>query len=179
MMKLFLFVMFALLFVACASTPEKTPPAPLPTVSESRESTIDLVALQTHLQLDRRPDELGYAERAFNTCQVGYGYSSVHNCRQQYFVVLNFRLSCRNSEGTVSYGLEESDLRPIADKGVRWNLKGLSGTAPTDGEGYGQIHVISDRSQKRERVKLAVGNDFLYMRANEVTRIVTPGSWCQ
>jgi hypothetical protein len=154
-----------------------------PTVSAPAEAepsgpSIDYVALQKSLGLDRENSDLGYSEKGFDTCKVGYGYSGTHYCHHEYFVVLHFRLMCRDSEGTVAEGVNTVDMMSIADRRVKWNLKGISGTLQTDGEGYGQIHTVSPISQKSQRLKLAVGPEFLYMRANEITKVVTPKPWC-
>lgn len=173
---------FAALIVAlagCTTTPKKETAAPTPVVPEvAAPSSIDYAALQTFLGLDRGSEELGYTERAFNTCDAGYGYSRSQNCRQEVFVVLHFRLMCRDSEGTISTILTDADVAPIAGKTVKWSLKGMSGTTITDGLGYGQIRTVSPRSQRRERARLAVGPEFLYMRANEINKIITPRPWC-
>lgn len=170
-----------LVLMGCTSSSPKrtsstTPPSHESSAAES--TAIDYRALQRSLGLDRANDHLGYDERVFDTCDVGYGYSPSHNCHREVFVVLHFRLLCRDSEGTISTILTEMDVAPLSGKTVRWNLKGMSGSVITDGLGYGQIRVVSPVSQKRERVRLAVGNEFLYMRAGEVTKIITPRPWC-
>ncbi|MGZ5279091.1 MAG: hypothetical protein ACXWC9_04065 [Pseudobdellovibrionaceae bacterium] len=137
------------------------------------------MALQTALGLDRPNSKLGLAERLFDTCQVGYGFSKSHNCRQRYFVVLHFQLMCRDSEGTVSEIVQAADLIPNAKRNIRWTLKDFNGNISTDSDGYGQFRLLTIRSQKQQRLKLAVENDFLYLRAGEVTRLVTPRSWCR
>lgn len=179
MLKAALLISFYLFLLGCSTSPKKestgiAQPPPI----DDQEGRVDYNALQTHLGLDRSTDELGYAEKAFNTCEAGYGYSRSRNCRTQHFVVLHFQLMCRDSEGTISTILTDADLTPIARKSVRWNLKGLSGTVQTDADGYGQIRVASPRSQRNERIKLAVSNDFLYTRAKEIKRVITPRPWC-
>ncbi|MDG0818124.1 hypothetical protein [Bdellovibrio svalbardensis] len=140
--------------------------------------SIDYNALQTYLQLDRDPETLGFTEKSFNTCDAGFGYSRSQNCHKEYFVVLHFRLLCRDSEGTISTVLTESDVTPIAGRPVKWQLKGVAGTTMTDGNGYGQIRTVASSSQNRQRLKLTVGNEFLYMRSNEITKVITPRPWC-
>lgn len=174
------------LVTTSCSTKSVTPTSPSPrepapraeTGGETEGTRIDYVALQRHLGLERSNQELGFNEKAYDTCQVGYGYSSNKYCHRETFVVLHFQLVCRDSEGTVSEGVQTADMRALSDRTVRWNLKGISGEVQTDGEGYGQIHTVSPISQRGQRVKLAVGNDFLYMRANEITKVVTPKPWC-
>ncbi len=159
------------------STPNIEPSVPAP-VHEQNGSSIDYNALQTYLKMDRDPEQLGFSEKAFNTCDAGFGYSRSQNCRKEYFVVIHFRLLCRDSEGTISTVLTENDVMPIAGRSVRWNLKGPSGTTVTDGNGYAQIRTISSTSQNRQRIKIAVGNEFLYMRSHEITKVITPRPWC-
>lgn len=139
---------------------------------------IDVFGLQKGLGLSRNIESLGFIERKFNTCDAGYGFSRSHNCHSKYFVVIHFQLLCRDSEGTISTALKASDMRPISRRSVNWIIKPLSGRLETDSYGFGQIRLISSQSQKQQRLKLAVGNDFLYMRANEITQVVTPQPWC-
>jgi hypothetical protein len=180
---LFRGIMFCALFflAACTSTPKKetyTPSTPITTEAPEETSRIDYLALQTHLGLDRAPEDLGYTEKSFNTCEAGYGFSRSQNCHQEYFILLHFRLLCRDTEGTISTVLTDADTTPLAGRNVRWNLKGINGTSPTDGLGYGQVRMTSPISQKKQRVKIAIGNEFLYMRANEITKVITPLPWC-
>ena len=171
-----------LLFLAACSTTsskkEKYKAAPVAIEIPEDTSRVDYFALQSHLGLDRAVEELGYTEKAFNTCEAGYGFSRSQNCHQEYFVVLHFRLLCRDTEGTISNILTDSDTTPLAGRSVRWNLKDMNGTSLTDGLGYGQVRITSPISQKKQRVKLAIGNEFLYMRANEITKVITPLPWC-
>jgi len=146
---------------------------------ENEVENVDFVGLQRSLGLERAETQLGYVERPFNTCEVGYGYSKSHNCRQKHFVVIHFQLMCRDSEGTVSQVVRAADMQANANRSVRWNLKDLGGQVSTDSEGYGQIAAVSGSSQKQNRLKLAVASDFLYLRAGEAQKIVTPRSWCQ
>lgn len=166
----------------CTTAMKKSPPIKEPSepvlVQDDNGSAIDYNSLQTYLKLDRDPEQLGFAEKAFNTCDAGYGYSRSQNCHKEYFVVIHFRLLCRDSEGTISTVLTESDVMPIAGRPVRWTLKGISGTVMTDGNGYGQIRTIASSSQNRQRIKIAVGNEFLYMRSHEITKVITPRPWC-
>lgn len=139
---------------------------------------VDVLGLQDNLKLNRNFDDLGYSEKNFNTCQAGYGFSSTHNCRKKTFVVIHFQLMCRDSEGTISKPLTQNDLRPISRQNVKWNLKNATGKLLTDSEGYGQIAMISSESQKFQRLRLTVGNDFLFLKAGEITQMITPKSWC-
>lgn len=173
---------FALLALASCTTTQVQPPASPGAVSssatEDKEVAIDFEAIKRHLQMERDRDSLGLAEKTFNTCATGYGYSRSQNCRQQNLTVIHFRLLCRDSEGTISTILTEADLRPLERRSVRWNLKGTQGVTYTDNEGYGQILAASSGTQKNQRVRLAVGNEFLYMRAGELQRVITPRPWC-
>lgn len=175
-MRCLCYVLVCVFITACGSAPKKiepSKPVDIPT------SGIDYIGLQRSLGMEIPADRLGYKEKTFNTCEAGYGYSGTHNCRREYMVVVNFRLQCRDSVGQVSEGVNNSDLTPIVDKSVVWNLKGVQGTTRTDSEGFGQIMTVSSISQRQQRLKLAVGKEFLYMRANEITRVVTPRPWCE
>lgn len=176
--------MIALLAIAGCTTAQKketavyTPSPVEPTPQAETSSVIDYYALQNHLQMDRQRESLGFSEKSFNTCDAGYGYSRSQNCHKEHFVVIHFRLLCRDSEGTISTVLTEDDVRPLDRRTVKWTLKGTQGTVQTDGQGYGQIVTAANISQKSQRIKLAVGSEFLYMRANEIQKVITPQPWC-
>lgn len=176
-------VALAALATACSSAPVESPiykgKTTLPSEPVSNEQTsIDYVGLQRAMGMEIPMEKLGYREKAFDTCQAGYGYSTTHNCHREYMVVINIQLQCRDSEGTVANGVTNADLTAIANRPVRWNMKPNQGVTTTDSDGFAQIMTVSARSPRTERLKIAVGNEFLYMRANEITRVVTPRPWC-
>ncbi len=176
-------VALSLLVGACASKPKVETPAAPPVAateagSESGEPSIDVEGLARKLNLTRPVEVLGYQEAGFNSCDVGYGFSSSKNCHRMTLAVIHLRLQCRDTEGTISTALGAEDLRPISGQGVRWTLAGGDGVAQSDGEGYVEIRSIFPKSPRTQRLRIAVGLQFLYVRANEVSRIVTPRPWC-
>ena len=150
--------------------------------NQAGSSSIDSVALQSSLGMDRPQNRLGFQEKTFDTCQVGYGFSSTHDCQRKYFVVIHFQLMCRDSEGTTSEIITSDNLQPLSERPVNWSIKNrtgmLTGQTQTDTEGFGQIKAITAQSPSQQRLKLTLGNDFLYLKAGEVNRVVTPLSWC-
>jgi hypothetical protein len=161
----------------CASHPVAIEKKPAPPVADG--SFIDVVGIQRALGLDSPVESLGYAEKGFDTCAIGFGYSSNHDCVKKKAFVLNFRLQCRESEGTISTGLTAADLQPIAGKTLRWILGSSEGITQTDGEGYAQVSGIANSSPKAQRLRIAVGTQFLYIRPGELTRLVVPRPWCE
>lgn len=181
-MRLYLVSLCLLILSACTTTaPQKTPTATAPPpspVDDAREANIDFESIKRQLNMDRERTVLGIEERSFNTCEMGYGYSKSQKCRTQNLTVINFRLLCRDSEGTISTVLTESDLRPLERRSVRWNIQHSKGTTYTDSDGYGQILMAFNGPQRSQRVRIAIGNEFLYMRAGELQRVITPRPWC-
>ena len=172
-----------LLLAACASKPvAPVMPAPMvpppEAVSDGSEIRIDIPGLVKDLGLDREANQLGYAEHAFNTCEAGFGYSHSHNCHVAYVMSLHLRLQCREQNEVTNSALVAADLHAIATQDMKWAIRKQSGLVATDGEGYAQVAAVFDHSPKRERIRLQVGSQFLYMRAGDVTRIVTPPQWC-
>lgn len=141
--------------------------------------SIDLEGVQRSLGMSRAAEDLGYAEERFDTCRIGYGYSSTRDCRVENLVVIHFLLQCRDSEGTVSEALGASDVQPVSADRIRWNLGKREGMTRTDGEGYGQVRLIAPVSQKGEKLRLTIDGKFLALTASEVSRIVAPGPWCR
>ena len=48
-----------------------------------------------------------------------------------------------------------------------------------DSQGRGQIRSIFASSPKEKRLKVATQNDFLYMQAGAIRRVITPSTWCR
>lgn len=139
---------------------------------------IDMNGLERSLGMVRAEQDLGYSEQTFNSCEVGYGFSSSHNCRKLHFVVIHFLLQCRNSEGTessVAYSVQ-----PIVTPQLRWTLgPAAQGVIPTTSGGYGRIRWISARPLKGQKLRLTHKGQFLILTAGDTRRIVTPKSWCE
>lgn len=184
-MKHYLAIASLAFLFGCATPTYHAPPQsesapwPGPLTPPVSDGGIDTTALQNLLGLSRPNEQLGFEEKAFETCRVGLGFPRDRNCQKKHLVVIHFQLMCRDSEGTISTILTTQDLQPVSSRSVRWTLKDLSNTVQTDSQGYGQITVIASVTQAQQRLKLTVGNDFLYMRAKEITRVATPPSWCE
>lgn len=148
------------------------------TPKTNNRPSIDYDNLQRQLGLGREVEQLGFVEKSFATCDAGYGYSSSQDCRRDFFVVIHFQLLCRDSQGTISTILNPEDLRALSGRSVSWTLQRQHGDLRLDQSGYGQIKLTAPRSQRSERLKLTVENDFLFLRAGEINRVVTPVNWC-
>ena len=149
---------------------------PLPT---DYEPNIDFEGLEQYLKMDRPSEKLGYSEKSFPTCEVGFGHSSNRNCRRDYFVSIHVQILCRDTnEENYTEALGANDMRPMAGSTAKWTLENRSGTVTIDNDGYAQIKKTFHNSPKTKRLKIAIGNENLYMRAGEINKVVTPANWC-
>ena len=184
--KMILLLSLAFLFTACTSPVvksqqpilQKNPQVPQLEKKVYKSSDVDMQSIQRLLGLDRSIHSLGFSEKMFNTCKVGYGFDTNQNCQQKYFVVVHFKIACRASEGTVSTILTEDDLAVVANQKLQWFLKNANGQIDTDSNGLAEIRMISDISQKSERLRLSNANDFVLMRAGEIKSLIVPINWC-
>lgn len=165
-----------LLLASCSSPQRKQNADPSPEEPRKIKSKVTLQELKRQLGLNGS-DQLGFQEKVFSPCSIGYSAPD-ETCSDKFLVIVNFRVQCRNSEGTVSTALEESDLFPIKGASLSWRLKGLDGVSRLDDHGFGQIETVSVISQKKQWLRLSNGDDFLNVRAGEINRIVTPKNWC-
>lgn len=196
MKKTILLMLLSLGILGCSTTPDSVEPSlnspePPPALKKPRSSkgrpsplppplaiNIDYEGLSRSMGMDPPIENLGFKEKRFNTCTAGYGYSPSQDCRTNFFTVINFRLLCRDSEGTVSETIKAEDLRPLSSRMISWTLNVGNGSFRLDNQGYGQIKTASEASLSGERLKITADNDFLYLRAGQVSRIVTPANWC-
>ena len=171
------------ILISCASAPKtepKTVQAPSKVQTSGGSSlNVDIEGLKRSLGLDRSRGDLGYQEKYFNTCSAGFGYPR-ENCSEQVFVSIHFRLQCRDTTGTTSEVVTSAQMDPIANKKVLWQIGRMRAPTHTDAEGYGKIDGVLSKfpAPKGQRLRLAVGDQFVYVRAGEITRIVTPSNWC-
>ena len=182
-MVLAILVTPAISLIGCASSQlqrDEHGPGPSAADLETTDKTenVDIEALERSLQLARPLQELGYKEAAFNTCSAGYGFSSSQNCRQMVMASINFRIQCRDSVDTISTALGADDLVAIAGQRVRWTMQKHDDTVMTDGQGYANVRGLFPKSPKNDWLRIGVGLQFLNMRANTMTRVVTPRPWC-
>lgn len=194
MLRINLFLGFVICFaLGCSTTPSTPEPETTlpdqfsvdekPTrqtrrVKPSPPVNIDYEGLSRSMSMDFPREDLGLKEQRFNTCSAGYGYSASQDCRDNYMVVINFRLLCRDTEGTVSEAVRAEDMRPLSGRPVSWAMVGNKGQFKLDNQGYGTIKTTSENTSKNERLKITADNDFLYMRANQINQVVTPSNWC-
>ena len=86
---------------------------------------------------------------------------------------------CRDSEGTTNEVVTEANLQAISNQSINWSLKNANDVTTTDSNGYGQVVMISAGTQRNERLRLTLDNDFLAIRAGEAKRVVAPQNWCR
>lgn len=154
------------LLTACQTAP-KPEPIPVDEVLTPTEGQ-----LQDMLGMRREADDLGFAEKRFNSCLKSGGAP----CRDQFFTVVHFQLLCRDSEGTVSN--VPVALTPLQSNRVQWKLGPQNGNTRTDGQGFGQFNMVSERSTRGQRLTLRIGKQFLGFTASDLTKVVLPKNFC-
>jgi hypothetical protein len=154
-------------------------PTPAPSMEEVVVENIDYNGLENFLKMQKPVEKLGYSEKSFATCEVGYGYSSNSHCRREIFVSVHFQLFCReNEEESYTQALTVTDMHPLKDVTAKWTLDNKHGEINLDDQGYGQIKTVVHTSPRSRRLKIAVGNENLYIKSGEISKVVTPSNWC-
>ncbi|MBC7398094.1 MAG: hypothetical protein H7333_11680 [Bdellovibrionales bacterium] len=168
-------IISSFLFSAC-STPPVAPPIE-PTASPS----LNYLELQNRLGVELAPEVTGYREKAFDACDLGSALGELkhplNDCHHAYFILVQFQLSCRADEDTPNV-LNEADLTPVQDQKLRWEIGKLSGDTLTDFQGRAVVRAIAGKSTRKNFLRISTGKDFLSMRVEQATAIVTPPSWC-
>lgn len=165
-------------FSGCISHQIKDNPIPPTVKQKAYEEVIDIIGLQSALNLSGA--KIGFFEKNYNTCSVGYGYLQNENCRNLYMTVIRFQIVCRPEMNDPNKIISQSDLTPVANKKLKWKLgSSITGSSETNYGGYGQLIAISSQSQKNQRLKINSGNDFLLIKSHEIDQVVTPPDWCR
>ncbi len=170
MKKLLLTLSFIGLLVSCTG-PEKKPDIKIPPSGQ-----LSLESLKFQIGLGRSVEELGYSEKAFDSCQTDP--TPLVNCGRKTFQLIHFRLQCRDSVGTVD-SVSQVELIPVVSNRINWRVGSESGVARTDAEGYGQIQFVSNKSSKKQRMSLKIAGNSLGVTAEDVSRIIVPRDWCE
>lgn len=180
-----IFLLTALVLLAnCAhqhvsQDPPKAPDTPLPAaIAGPAPILIDYEGLQASLKLIRSRETLGYLEKSFETCKAGYGYPSNQNCRRDFFVLIHFKLLCRDADESSHTAFDASRMEPLSHREVNWSMRDRRGTLTLDDQGFGQILTTSPVSLKSQRLKISADNENLHIRASDLGRIVAPPAWC-
>ena len=175
---LFIYIFGTFFIFGCASDKVKETqivPAQLP---KPYQEVIDVVGLQNALKLSGT--KIGFFEKNYNTCSVGYGYLQNENCRNLFMTVIRFQIVCRPEIDDPNKILSQSDLTPVANQKLKWKLgSNITGSSETNYSGYGQLVAISSQSQKNQRLKINSGNDFLLIKSHEIDQVITPPDWCR
>jgi hypothetical protein len=168
------------IFLAACSTSRVAPIPEVPVVAP--RATLNLRELQNRLGIELGPEGTGFREKSFDACDLGDALNDLRNpvkdCRQVYFALVQFQLSCRQSEQPTE-ALTDADLTPVKNQKLKWQLGKEAGETETDFQGRGVIRVLSGVPIKKSFLRLSTGVDFLNMRVEQVTAIVTPPSWCK
>jgi hypothetical protein len=166
---------------ACRSTPTPSDEnidgyAPPPRVERPQDTNyrINLEELQTKLRMAREADDLGFTEKQFDTCSAGV---SAGVCSRKYFSVVHFQLLCRDSEGSVSEA--PIQLTPLTSDRVTWKIATNTGNTQTDGRGYGQFLMLSEKSVRGQRLTLRIGRQFMGFTVSDVSKVVLPRNFCK
>jgi hypothetical protein len=191
-MKTIILSILAATMISCTTSPSKVeaptrrdqpvlreqsrPEAPNSIAAPEVVVNFDQLEQVLNMRVDK--EKLGYFEKTFNTCKAGSGYSATHNCENLNYVVIHYRLRCRDTEGTTSEIVTEANIEDIANADIKWTLKDQTGIAQTNGGGYGETRAVFKTSPKRERFIVSNGTSFLYLRANEITTVIAPKNWC-
>lgn len=168
----------SLLLAACSTVPKPAPPP----VEQAPRPTLNYLDVQNKLSVELSPQETGFREKRFDACDLGPALEDLNpklaDCHQAYFVLAQIQLSCRQNEDT-SNVISTQDLTAVRNQSLRWEIAKLKGQIQTDAEGRGVIRAISGKTNKKSFLRLSNGSDFLQMRVEQATEIVTPPSWCE
>jgi hypothetical protein len=183
-------LIFFLFSVSC-TTKSLTPVFPEPAQKYPKQSqqseneyrklefNVDYEGLQKLLKMEIPVERLGYFEKSFPTCEAGFGYPSNRACRTDLFILIHFQLYCRDSNSdNFTEAIKASEMRPLSGRNLNWTLNSIRGTLNLDDKGRGQIKMASRYSFKSKRLKLNIANENLYVKAGEISKIVTPSNWC-
>lgn len=167
----FLAVLFLLSGCATRVPVENIPRGPV----SAKSSPTEIRQLQAALGMNRPAQDLGLKEKMFDSCRANYKDGS--KCGIRYMSVVNFRLSCRDSEGTTEQVVV--NIRPLVNDRIEYQLAGSRGILKSDSQGFAQLQVVTVNSIQGERLVVTVGKQFFGKDVSDIDQVVLPRYWCE
>ena len=169
-------------FIFSCATPIRTEPGP--STSPTRQSrpakkSVDKVKLAKSLGVYKDIEDIGFHQVSFNDCSIPREFRKGSACSTQYLSVINFRMRCRNSEGTVEQQVSNYELEPMVSSDVRWGVGKLEGSTATDNRGYGRAIVRSHNPIGAKQFRLTANGQVMAVTARLVRQFVLPRYWCR
>lgn len=143
----------------------------------TKQASYDLNQIQSALGMERSPGELGFTEKQFDSCKTRVPGGG-ERCGTRFFSVLDFKLSCRDSEGTISTVASAASAKPLVSDKVEYQLAGSRGVLQTDREGNVQLRMVTTQPLRGQRLVVTVGRQFFGKEISGITQIILPNYWC-
>ena len=171
---------FVFLLLGCASQPtsQTTEQSQKGSKSPKSRASFNLHKFAASQGMDIPITEVGFRQKSFNDCQLPRYLRKAKKCSTQYLNVLNFRMRCRESSGTVE-SVTQMELTPVQSRQVNWKIAGLKGLTTTTSEGYAQVRFISHRPMGRQQFLISSRGKIMGVSAREVRQFVLPNYWCE
>lgn len=147
--------------------------------SRPRVQSLDKVKLAKSLGVYKDIEDIGFHQVSFNDCSIPKQYRKSGQCSTQYLAVINFRMRCRNSEGTVEQQVSQYELEPMVSNDVKWGLGKLEGSTSTDNRGYGRAVIRSHSPIGAKQFRLTANGQVMAVTARLVRQFVLPRYWCR
>jgi hypothetical protein len=166
----------------CAMAPKSESPS-----SASRQGSpakprsapsLDKVKLAKQLGLFKDKTDIGFKQITFNDCSIPRTFRKNSQCSTQFLAMINFRMRCRDSEGTVEQQVTNYELTPLTSNSVKWELGSLNGYTKTDSRGFGQVFVRSWSRVDNQQFRLTANGQIMGVSAKQVRQFVLPRYWC-
>lgn len=181
-----LYILLSVVLISSCTTMDKgvesdetLPPTQTTTRQRKPVPPVDLEKLSKSMGMYKDVTDVGFSEKPFNDCDLPVPHRVRPNdCSTQYLTAIQFRMRCRDSEGTVE-SVSQYELEPLTASGIRWNIEGQGGTTSTNSSGFGRVLIRSPRSLRKKQFRLTHNGQIMGVSAAEVRQFVLPKYWCR
>lgn len=146
--------------------------------SQPSPPRLNKVQMAKRIGLFRDQTEVGFRQSSFNDCTLPRDLRKNHRCSTQYLSLINFRMRCRDSEGTVDEQVSNYELTPLRSRHIKWEVGSLNGKTQTDSRGYGQVIVRSWAPIESQQFRLTANGHIMGVPVKQVRQFVLPKYWC-
>jgi hypothetical protein len=172
MRNFILLVSISLLTLHCSTVSKKEEEK----ITQKGYESLSMEELQQSLGLEL--EDLGMAEKTFNSCSLPKPLREDQACGNRTFTLIHFRVQCRSTVGTTEQAVGALDLKAMHKDDLEWVIGPQRGFTFTDSDGYGYARIISKGSLKKKRFVLKRNKIALGLTAEDVSRIIVPANWC-